>query len=79
MKSILIFVLIFFSLLSCTTREVAPTRESRISIDTIYQQKVSQLQLKQDSNCIVYMDSIYRYAVDSMLKEREEEMKKLVK
>jgi len=79
MKSLLLFVLIFFSLFSCTTRDVAPTRESRMAIDTIYQQKVSQLQLHQDSMCKVYMDSIYRYAVDSMLKEREDEMKKLVK
>jgi hypothetical protein len=79
MKSLLFFLLIFFSLISCATRDVAPTRESRIAIDTIYQQKVSQLQLKEDSICASFMDSVYRYAVDSMLKEREDEMKKLVK
>lgn len=79
MKSLLFIVSIFFSLMACTTREVAPTRESRIAIDTIYQQKVSRLQFHQDSLCAIYMDSIYHHAVDSMLKEREDEMKKLVK
>lgn len=79
MKSLLVLWLIFISIVSCTTRDVAPTRESRIAIDTIFQQKVSLLQLKEDSLCNAYMDSVYRYAVDSMLKEREDEMRKLVK
>lgn len=79
MKSLLSLVLIFFSLISCTTREVSPTRDSRIAIDTIYQRKVSQMQAGLDSMCISYMDSVYRYAVDSMLKEREAEMQQLIK
>jgi Tfp pilus assembly protein PilV len=79
MKSLLVFVVIFFSLISCTTREVSPTRDSRISIDTIYQHKVSQMQAGLDSMCMAYMDSVYRYAVDSMLKEREDEMQQLIK
>lgn len=79
MKSLLVFGLIFFSLMSCATREVSPTRDSKIAIDTIYQQKVSQMQAGLDSMCVTYMDSIYRYAVDSMLKEREAEMQQLIK
>ncbi|HXR79927.1 MAG TPA: hypothetical protein VN763_03370 [Saprospiraceae bacterium] len=79
MKTFLCCVFIFFSLFSCTTREVAPTRESRIAIDTIYQRKVFTLQAQLDSMCIAYMDSVYHYAVDSMLKVREDEIKQLIK
>jgi len=79
MKSLLVFMLIFSSLMSCTTREVSPSRDSRIAIDTIYQQKVSQMQAGLDSMCVAYMDSVYRYAVDSMLKERENDIQQLIK
>ena len=79
MKSLLVLVLIFISLISCTTREVSPTRDSRYAIDTLYQQKVSRMQAGLDSMCISYMDSVYRYAIDSMLKEREAEMQQLIK
>ena len=79
MKTFLCCVFISFSLFSCTTREVAPTRESRIAIDTIYQRKVFTLQAQLDSMCIAYMDSVYHYAVDSMLKVREDEIKQLIK
>ena len=79
MKSLLVFVVIFFSLMSCATREVSPTRDSKIAIDTIYQHKVSKMQAGLDSMCIIYMDSVYRYAIDSMLKEREDEIRQLIK
>ena len=79
MKSLLVSVVIFFSLMSCATREVSPTRDSKIAIDTIYQQKVSKMQAGLDSMCIIYMDSVYRYAIDSMLKEREDEIRQLIK
>ena len=79
MKTCLLLAALLFSFASCTTREVSPSRESRIAIDSIYQQKVTAMQTELDSMCKVYMDSVYRYAVDSMLKERQEEMNKLVK
>ncbi|HEX5112652.1 MAG TPA: hypothetical protein VFV79_07385 [Saprospiraceae bacterium] len=79
MKSLVVLVVIFFSLMACATREVSPTRDSKIAIDTIYQQKVSKMQASVDSMCIAYMDSVYRYAVDSMLKEREDEIRQLIK
>ena len=79
MKTFLLFAILLISLSSCTTRKVEPTRESRVAIDTIYQKKVSLLQSELDSVCKVYMDSVYHYAVDSMLKERQEEIDKLVK
>jgi hypothetical protein len=79
MRTFLCCVFLSFLLFSCTTREVAPTRESRIAIDTIYQRKVFTLQPQLDSMCVTYMDSVYHYAVDSMLKVREEEIKQLIK
>jgi hypothetical protein len=79
MKTFLTFALFSLALSSCTTREVSPTRDSRIAIDTIYQSKIINLQPELDSMCKLYMDSVYHYAVDSMLKERQDEMNKLVK
>jgi len=79
MKTFLFLAALLFSFASCTTREISPTRESRILIDSIYQQKVTVLQANLDSMCKVYMDSVYQFAVDSMLKERQDEMNKLVK
>ncbi len=79
MKSFLLFAIISCLLASCTTREVSPTRESRIAIDSIYQAKILQLQPELDSMCKIYMDSVYRNAVDSMLKERQDEINQLVK
>jgi len=79
MKTLLLLIFISLFLASCTTREVAPTRESRIAIDTLYQNQISLLQLQEDSICKTYMDSVYRYAVDSMLKERQDEINQLVK
>jgi len=79
MKTFLCCVLLSLSLFSCTTRDVAPTRESRLAIDTIYQKKVFTLQPQLDSMCVTYMDSVYHYAVDSMLKVREDEIKQLIK
>jgi hypothetical protein len=79
MKTFLCCVFLSVSLFSCATRDVAPTRESRVAIDTIYQRKVFAIQPQLDSMCVSYMDSMYRYAVDSMLKEREDDIKQLIK
>jgi hypothetical protein len=66
-------------LLSCTSRRVTPTRESRRAIDTIYKNNVMLLQPKIDSLCDRLYDSIYAVAVDSILNERQEEMNSLIK
>lgn len=79
MKQLFIFVVLSSFFTSCTTREVSPTRESRLIIDTIYQQRVMAMQLELDSICKIYMDSVYHRAVDSMLKERQAEIIQLVK
>lgn len=79
MKLIFIFIAFYFVLTSCTTREVAPTRESRLIIDTIYQQRVMAMQTELDSICKIYMDSVYQRAVDSMIAERQAEIIQLIK
>lgn len=79
MKPFLFFCLITSLFISCTTREVAPTRESRHTIDTIFQQRVAVLQPALDSMCVDYMDSVFTAAVDSMLEERKAEINQLVK
>ena len=79
MKGSLLFALIYFLFTSCTTREVAPTRESRHAIDTIYQQRVMAMQAELDSMCARYMDSVFHHAVDSMIAERQAEINQLVK
>jgi hypothetical protein len=64
---------------SCTTRPVEPSRESRQTIDTLFQKTVVNLQPSMDSLCRIYGDSIFQAASDSMLSERMAEMKELVK
>ena len=74
------FILILLLMVtSCTRRPVTPTRESRRTIDTVYQLQVLALQPSIDSLCKIYGDSVYHAAVDSMMKERMEEMEELVK
>lgn len=71
-------MLIFPLWVSCTTRQVEPTRSSRRAIDTIFQKQVLLLQPQFDSVCMSRMDSIFTSAVDSMLTERRAEMIQLV-
>ncbi len=66
-------------LVSCTSRPVSPTRESRRAIDTIYREKILMLQPKVDSLCTFLRDSIYAVAVDSILNERQDQMNALIK
>ncbi len=79
MRRLLFMILILVHGLACTTRQVTPTRESRRIIDTTYTQRVLSLQPVMDSVCKTYGDSVYHAAVDSMLRERMDEMKALVK
>lgn len=64
--------------LACTSRQVEPTRQSRKTIDTLFQAQVLVLQPKMDSLCQVTFDSLFQASVDSILKERKQEMKKLM-
>jgi hypothetical protein len=79
MRYIVVIMILFSILVSCTNRPVTPTRNSRRAIDTIYQQKVMVLQPKMDSACAHMYDSLYSVAVDSILNVRQMEMNELVK
>lgn len=65
--------------ISCTKRPVNPTRESRRTIDTLFQKQIIALQPTMDSICGLYSDSLFTIARDSMLEERLAEMNELVK
>ena len=78
MRSLILFVCLLY-MVSCTTRNVTPTRASRRAIDTIFQQKVLVIQPQMDSICTHLHDSIYTVAVDSIMSERRSEMTNLVK
>lgn len=78
-RTAFVIVLLGMTLISCTTRQVSPTRASRRAIDTIFQSRVIQLQPHMDSVCRMVRDSVYASAVDSILRERQEEMNELVK
>jgi hypothetical protein len=79
MYRVLIGLCLGLFLVSCTSRRVQPNRDSRRAIDTIYMNNVMLIQPKIDSLCAQLYDSIYVVAVDSILKERQEEMNALIK
>jgi hypothetical protein len=79
MRQMVMWLVLVHSMLSCTTRSVTPSRNSRITIDTIYQQKIIALQPGMDSLCRQLHDSLYSVAVDSILSIRNMEMNELVK
>jgi hypothetical protein len=79
MRQMAMWLVLVLSLPSCTTRSVTPTRNSRITIDTIYQQKIIALQPAMDSLCKQLHDSLYAASVDSILSIRNLEMNELVK
>ncbi|MDQ3018004.1 MAG: hypothetical protein M3R25_14930 [Bacteroidota bacterium] len=75
----ILFVFNFILLLgSCTTRHVEPTRQSRHTIDTVFQQKSILMQTELDRYCDSIYGKIYQTAVDSIMSEREAEMNILV-
>ena len=65
-------------LISCTTRHVEPTRQSRHTIDTVFQQKSMVLQPKVDAYCDSIYAKIYGAAVDSIMFGRRAEMNILI-
>ncbi len=77
MRTIISFSLFLF-LISCTTRNVEPTRQSRHTIDTVFQQKSMVLQVELDAYCDSIYGNIYRTAVDSIMSERRAEMNILI-
>ncbi len=79
MKRMLVIMSMGLFLFSCTSRRVQPNRDSRRAIDTIYKNNVMLLQPEIDSLCTHLYDSIYTVAIDSILHERETDMKSLVK
>ncbi len=77
MRNILSLIFFLF-LISCTTRNVEPTRQSRHTIDTVFQQKSLVLQSELDTYCDSIYGKIYQTAVDSIMSERRAEMNILV-
>jgi len=72
------FFIIACIVVSCTSRAVEPTRQSRHSIDTLFQKQVSILQPEMDSLCKSQSGQIYANAVDSIMAARKVEMNILV-
>lgn len=72
-----IFLLVLL-ITSCTSRPVEPTRSSRHTIDTLFSQRIIDMQPEMDSLCTVLSKEIYTAAVDSIMKVREMEMNILV-
>lgn len=64
---------------ACTTQSVTPTRNSRVTIDTMYQRKIILLQPEMDSVCRIVHHGIFESAVDSIMDARQLEMNNLVK
>ena len=78
MLSFISACIIIFSLGSCTTRSVEPTRTSRHTIDTLFQQKIIVLQPEMDSICNATKTTVYKAALDSIMATRNVEMNILV-
>ena len=70
--------LVLFFIASCTSRPVEPTRTSRHTIDTIFQNNIIMLQPEIDSLCELVFQREYQKAVDSMMALRREEIDVLV-
>lgn len=75
---LLICIVVFFLFHSCTSRSVEPTRASRHTIDTLYQQKIIVLKPEMDSLCANLKQTVYHEAVDSLMRARNVEMEILV-
>lgn len=76
MKAILFLLLML--LISCTARRVEPTRSSRHSIDTLYNQRAALMQPGLDSICADLREQVFNHAVDSLMAARKAEMNILV-
>jgi len=79
MKWFFFFIFSVVLLSACTTRPVTPSRNSRQTIDTIYQRKIILLQPEMDSVCGNMRKTIFNLAVDSIMTSRQLEMNNLVK
>jgi len=65
-------------LFSCTSRAVQPTRQSRHTIDTLFQQKIIVLKPEMDSICTGIFKDVYTAAIDSIMNARKMEMNILI-
>ncbi len=76
---VIYFLAVFIILVSsCTARPVEPSRASRHTIDTLFQQNILVLQSEVDSICKARYQIIYAAAVDSLMAVRKLEMNILV-
>jgi len=63
----------------CSKRHVQIDRDTRRMIDTIASRKFTALRPLMDSTCQGKMDSLVSVMTDSVLLERREEMRKLLR
>jgi hypothetical protein len=75
--------LVFFAALllmlgACTKRNIEPTRQSRHTIDTLFNQKMMALQPEAERICDSMTPAIYARAIDSITLLRKQEMNILV-
>ncbi|MEO7906280.1 MAG: hypothetical protein ABIT06_04870 [Saprospiraceae bacterium] len=64
---------------SCTTRDVEPTRQSRHTIDTLFQQQIIVLKPEMDKSCDSLYASVYKNAIDSIETARRIEIDSLTR
>lgn len=78
MKFLTVMAIIFMAC-SCTKRAVEPTRQSRHTIDTIFQQRSMALKSLMDAKCDSLFSTVYDKAIDSIMAERRKEITNLIK
>ena len=74
---LIIFIFLFFA--ACTTSPVTPSRNSRETIDSIFQHQTVFLQREADSLCALHRQMLFQSAVDSIMNARQSEMNNLVR
>jgi len=79
MKCVCFIMIVFIFFAACTTSPVTPSRNSRATIDSIFQHKTVFLQNETDSLCLLHRQMFFQSAVDSIMHARQSEMNILVK
>jgi len=79
MKSACFIMIVFIFFAACTTSPVTPSRNSRQTIDSIFQHQTVFLQHEADSLCLLHRQMFFQAAVDSIMYARQSEMNNLVR
>ncbi len=70
--------LVCFSLFGCLKTEVSLTGDDYQLIDSLYTKQRDSIQPLLDSACIQFQDSVMPIWVDSIMKQRQQEIEKLI-